>query len=256
MTGWIYPRVIAHRCGGVLAPENTLAGLYVAARMGVRAVEFDVMLSADGVPVLIHDETLERTTNGQGAVAAHTAAQLGRLDAGVRHHPAFSGEPLPTFQKALETCRMLGLAANIEIKPATGQDRQTGETVAQVVKAFLSEGEKRGGQCVQPPDLLLSSFSSEALDAAYMASLPPRIVAPARALLVESVPDDWAARLKRLACHSLHCSSRLLELERLGEIRAAGVPVACYTVNHLDEAQRLFKAGVAAVFSDRIDRVA
>ncbi len=252
MTNWIYPRVIAHRCGGALAPENTLAGLHIAARMGVRAVEFDVMLSADGVPILIHDETLERTSNGQGAVAEHTAAQLEKLDVGVRHHPAFSGEPLPTFKDALKTCQMLGLAANIEIKPATGQDVQTGEMVAQMVAAFLSEGEKQG---IRNIALLFSSFSHAALDAARMTKLPSGVSAPARALLLESIPDDWASTLKRLDCHGLHCSSRLLKREQLDEIRAAGMPVACYTVNHADEAQRLFKAGVVAVFSDRIDRV-
>lgn len=253
MAGWIYPRVIAHRCGGALAPENTLAGLHVAARMGIKAVEFDVMLSSDGVPVLIHDETLERTTSGHGAVAAHTAVQLGKLDAGVRHHPAFSGETLPTFQQALETCRALGLAVNIEIKPATGQDIQTGVQVAQVVTRFLSAGLQQG---VQDVSLLFSSFSTEALEAVRQVSVPPGGQEPARALLVESVPDDWPYRLQQLDCHSLHCSSHLLNLEQLHEIRCAGVPVACYTVNHPDEARRLFKAGVVAVFSDRIDRIA
>ena len=78
----IYPRIIAHRCGGALAPENTLAGLRVAARLGCRGVEFDAMLAADGVPVLIHDETLERTTSGLGRVTDSESAQLIRLDAG------------------------------------------------------------------------------------------------------------------------------------------------------------------------------
>jgi hypothetical protein len=64
--GWSLPRVFAHRCGGALAPENTLAGLRIAARLGLRAVEFDVMLSADASPWLLHDESLQRTTNGSG----------------------------------------------------------------------------------------------------------------------------------------------------------------------------------------------
>src|SRR2546422_6860489 len=67
---WPHPRVVCHRGGGALAPENTLAGIRKAAATGFGGVEFDVMLSADKVPLLIHDETLERTTDGRGAVSA------------------------------------------------------------------------------------------------------------------------------------------------------------------------------------------
>lgn len=248
MTGWTYPRIIAHRCGGALAPENTLAGLRIAARMGLRAVEFDVMLSADGLPVLIHDETLERTTSGHGQVARQTAEQLRKLDAGSHHHRAFAGEPLPTLREALETCRVLGLAANVEIKPACGHDVKTGAVVAQTVASFLSMWGSRGG--AELP-LLLSSFSHAALDAARIATTLSG--APARALLFESVPDDWFASLTHLDCRSLHCAAHLLLPDRLRELQAAGVQVACYTVNDPEQAQRLFSDGVASVFSDRID---
>ena len=94
----IYPRIIAHRCGGALAPENTLAGLRLAARLGCGGVEFDTMLAADGVPVLMHDETLERTTSGCGRVADLDSISLARFDAGSRHHPAFAAEPVPTLE--------------------------------------------------------------------------------------------------------------------------------------------------------------
>ena len=86
--GWPLPAVVAHRCGGALAPENTLAGLDASAACGCRGVEFDVMLSADGTPFLIHDETLARTTDGHGAVAATVDAVLRRV------RPALAGEQL------------------------------------------------------------------------------------------------------------------------------------------------------------------
>lgn len=124
------PRVFAHRCGGALAPENTLAGLRIAAQLGCRAVEFDVMLSADGSPWLMHDETLERTTDGVGRLGETRDVDLARLDAGCRHHPAFRGEALPTLAAAAALCRQLGLLANVEIKPAAGCEAQTGEVVA------------------------------------------------------------------------------------------------------------------------------
>ena len=112
------PRLIAHRCGGNRAPENTLAGLHEAAR-GCQAVEFDVMLSADGTPVLIHDETLERTTNGVGRVCETPDAVLFALDAG-------RGERIPTLAEAAALCQRYGLLANIEIKPSAGHEAATG----------------------------------------------------------------------------------------------------------------------------------
>ncbi len=243
MLAWSYPRLIAHRCGGALAPENTLVGLLVAARMGVRAVEFDVMLSADGFPFLIHDETLERTTNGCGAVADQSAAQLRQLDAGVRHHPAFAGEPIPTLEDALAHCLRLGLAANIEIKPAPGQEAETGRVVVKTIQAFLN------GQGALP--LLLSSFSQEALAAANEAGA--QAAGLPLAMLFEAVPADWQAVLHRLDCSFVHCDAARLDARQLAEIRSAGVELACYTVNDPQAAQRLYAAGVAAVFSDRPD---
>lgn len=235
MAVWRYPRLIAHRCGGALAPENTLAGLRIAARIGCRAVEFDAMLCADGVPVVIHDETLERTTDGSGAVAAARLSDLRRLDAGSRHGPAFRGEPLPTLAEALACCADLALAANVEIKPAAGRESETGEAVASLVVAAW-----RGGP------VLLSSFSEAALEAA--AAVAPDLP---RALLVAEIPQDWLPRLRGAV--ALHCAAESASAERVAAVIAAGYPVACYTVNAPAEARRLFAAGVSAVFSDRPD---
>lgn len=251
---WRYPRIIAHRCGGALAPENTLAGLVIAARLGIRAVEFDVMLSADGVPVLIHDETLERTSDGQGRVADCSFVQLRQLDVGKHQHRAFAGERLADLREALRLCQKLGLAANIEIKPAAGHEQVTGHVAAEWVRDFQRET-MAGGNPVVP--LLFSSFSEEALAAARwvtdMAGNEAESLAPPRALLFEAVPADWQVRLQRLDCRYLHCDATLLQHERLDEIRTAAVPLACYTVNDPAQAERLFAAGVAAIFSDRID---
>ncbi len=117
------PRWIAHRGGGRLAPENTLAGIRMAARLGFKAVEFDVMLSGDGTPVLIHDETLERTTNGAGRVCDTPDSVLFSLDAG-------HGERIPRFAEAAALCRELGLLANVEIKPAAGHELATAAVVS------------------------------------------------------------------------------------------------------------------------------
>jgi glycerophosphoryl diester phosphodiesterase len=226
------PRWFAHRGGGMLAPENTLAGIRLAARLGYRAVEFDVMLNGDGTPVLIHDETLQRTTNGRGRVCETGDAQLFTLDAG-------NGEPVPRFADAAALCREYGLLANVEIKPAAGYEARTAEVVATLAEHLWQ------GAAVPP---LLSSFSLEALAVA-------RDVAPAlaRGVLFERVPTDWPAVLERLQAVSLHCAARSLGDDVLAEAGARGIPVLCYTVNDPGLAARLFGRGVHALFTDRLD---
>ena len=105
MSRWGWPRLVVHRRDGALAPENTLAGLGVAARLGCVAVEFDVMLSGDGVPVLIHDETLDRVAGRPGQVFRLAADELLATDVGRCFHPAFSGETIPGLEAALLRCR-------------------------------------------------------------------------------------------------------------------------------------------------------
>jgi glycerophosphoryl diester phosphodiesterase len=238
---WHYPLWIAHRGGGSAAPENTLAALRTGAAAGFRMVEFDVMLSRDGVPLLIHDETLERTTDGTGPVSAHDCADLLTLDAGRRYGAAFAGERIPTLAQAIDCLLSLQLAANIEIKPATGFERCTGEAAARVIAA-------RWPADLRPP--LISSFSMEALVAA-------REVAPhlPRGLLFERVPDDWAAQMTAHDALSIHCDASLLAPARLAALRAAGVPVLCYTVNDAQRAAELIAAGVAGLFTDRLDLI-
>jgi glycerophosphoryl diester phosphodiesterase len=232
------PRVFAHRCGGSLAPENTLAGLRIAAAMGYRAVEFDVMLSADGSPWVVHDETLERTTNGSGRVCDAPDSVLKGVDAGGYQHRSFAGEPLPTFEEVARLCHGLGLMANVEIKPAAGYETVTGEVVARRILELWAG----------LPLPLVSSFSEEALVVA-------RQVAPQLPLgfLWERPPADWQKRCASLDAYSLHCAASELDDAVIAEAQAAGIPVLCYTVNARPEAEALFSRGVTAVFSDRID---
>ncbi|MEI7431031.1 MAG: glycerophosphodiester phosphodiesterase [Betaproteobacteria bacterium] len=235
---WVLPRVFAHRCGGALAPENTLAGLRISAAMGVKAVEFDVMLSADGTPWLIHDETLERTTNGCGRVCETPDRVLQTLDAGAFRHPSFAGEPLPTLDSAARLCRNLGLLVNLEIKPAIGFETITGEVVARKI-LDLWQG---------APWPLVSSFSHQALVAA-------RCVAPQLPLgcLWERSAENWLTRHDALDAFSLHCAADQLTDDVLETAGARGIPVLCYTVNDRAAAVGLLARGVTSLFSDRID---
>jgi len=239
--GWPYPRIIAHRGGGGLAPENTLAAIRTGAQRGFAGVEFDVMLSADAVPLLIHDETLERTTNGRGAVSSMTWADLAVLDAGSWFGIAFAGEPLTRYVDAARLCVDLGLWANVEIKPAPGFERETGRIVAAASSALWRNA---------PLAPLLSSFSVAALEAA-------REAAPSAALglLVETVPGNWRDTLARLGCVSLHCDFRRLTQSQARAVKQAGRGLLCYTVNDPTVAKELFAWGVDAVVTDRLDLV-
>ena len=231
--------VIGHRGAAGRAPENTLAALRVAHRLGARWVEFDVMLSRDGVPVLIHDETLQRTTDGRGRVARHTAAELRLLDAGARFAPEFAGERIPTLAEAVAVLLELGLHANVEIKPANGHEVATGKAVGDaLLRCWPDAG----------PRVLLSSFERESLAAA-------RCVAPGlpRGLLAGAVPGDWASALRDLGCTTLHLDHGRVTPPVLQTLAAEGVPVLLYTVNDAARARDLLQAGAVAVFTDLPD---
>ncbi len=229
---------IAHRGGGCLAPENTLEGFRLAARLGFQAVEFDVMLTRDQVPILIHDETLERTTDGRGGVAERDWDELADLDAGRWLHRSWSGARIPRLTDVLALCTDLGLGVNVEIKPAAGHDEATGRLVA--------EGVAAAWPATLP--LVVSSFSEAALAAARDA-----VPEQPRALLVEAIPGDFGARLARLDCAFLHARAVELTVTATQELAAAGVPLVAYTVNSPEVAARCFALGVAALFTDRLD---
>lgn len=240
MSDWPLPRLIAHRGGGAAAPENTRAGLRTAAAAGFRAVEFDVMLSADGVPLLIHDETLQRTTDGRGRVCDRPAARLRELDAGVRFGAGFAGERIPLLDEALALCRDLGLAANVEIKPARGHEADTGRIVARCAAAHAAD-----------VPMVLSSFSLEALDAARQA-------APAlpRGVLFRRLPRGWLDTARRAEALSVHCEWSRLGEAAIAAAQAAHIPLVVYTCNEPHEGRRLLDAGVAGVITDRLDLMA
>jgi len=235
---WPYPQWIAHRCGGALAPENTLAGFDACVQYGYRMVEFDAKLSADDCVFLLHDDMLERTTNGHGAAAQQYWQALEQLDAGVWYAPRFAGERLPLLAQAASRCQQLGVLANIEIKPCPGRDAITGRLVAMAAQA----------QWRTQTAPLLSSFSIEALAAARDA-----VPALPRGMLFESLPTDWRYIVRDLDCVSLHLDHKQLDASRVAEIKSAGLRVLAYTVNQPDRADELVRWGVDMICTDRID---
>lgn len=241
LPAWPYPRAIAHRGAGKLAPENTLAAFRHGASFGYRMFEFDVKLSGDGVAVLLHDATLNRTTNGHGRLDALTLSQIAQLDAGSWHSSAYAGEPVPTLAAIARYLRANGYLANIEIKPVPGAEWRTGAAVALDARTLWADADV-------PP--LLSSFSEEALAAARDAA--PELP---RALLLDTLPGDWLDRLRALDCVALDANHRELTPEIIAEAHAAGFRVCCYTVNDVDRAQLLWGTGLDGLITDWVDRI-
>ncbi len=232
----VLPPVIGHRGAAGLAPENTLASFRRAAALGAAMVEFDVRLSADEMPVVFHDDTLERTTDGSGPVAAQPLSHMKTLDAGAWFAPGYAGEAIPTLEEVLSLCLDLGLMVNLELKPDRGREARTAALALETAQGLWPAGR---------PAPLVSSFSPHCLEMARQA-------APSwpRGLLVETLPNDWREQANRLGCAAIHADHRGLTDRVVADIRAAGLAVLAYTVNDHEEGERLRRLGVASVFSD------
>jgi glycerophosphoryl diester phosphodiesterase len=223
------------------APENTAASFREAKARGCAWVEFDVRLTRDGVPVLIHDAALNRTTNGKGRVAAHDYATLAELNAGLWFGPDFEGERILTLARAIALLGELGLGANIELKPV----RRHQPTMAKAVAGVLAA---RWPGHLPPP--LLSSF-----DRKVLAALAALDVPWPRGYIAKALPRRWRANARRLGCRSIHCAHQRLKPAQARAVKAAGFVLAAYTVNDPARAATLFDWGVDAVFSDTPDRL-
>jgi len=235
---WPYPKLFAHRGGGSLAPENTLAAVKLGQSLGYRAHEFDVKLSKDNVAMLLHDETLERTTNGTGRACDFTWSELSGLDAGAWHSAAFRGERLASFEAIARQLIASGDMANVEIKPTPGFERETGLAVAREA-ARLWAGSK------VPP--LLSSFSFDAIMAAKEAA--PGL--PRGWLVGEFGDEDWG-RLEAIGAVSLHTNHKKLDPANIARIHDRGYRVMLYTVNDVAVAEQLLAAGADGLFTDNL----
>jgi glycerophosphoryl diester phosphodiesterase len=236
---WPYPRWVAHRGAGKLAPENTLAAFRLGASHGYRMFECDVKLSADGVPFLMHDATLERTTNGHGIGGDLPWQALSQLDAGSWHSRAYAGEPLPTFENIARYCLDNDYFLNIEIKPTPGVERKTGEVVAQHAARLWQSA-------AVPP--FLTSFKPDALEGAQ--STAPHLP---RGLLLDTLWTGWLETALSLECVAIVCNHALWDTSSVTQAKSAGFRTLSYTVNDEWAAERLIALGTDAVITDRVD---
>jgi glycerophosphoryl diester phosphodiesterase len=244
LSPWPYPRWIAHRGAGTLAPENTLAAFRLGASHGYRMFECDAKLSADGVVFLLHDDTLERTSNGRGLGGDQPWSALSRLDAGGWHSDRCAGETLPTLEAVARFCLANGLLLNIEIKPTTGLARETGRGVAQEAARLWAQRPE-----ATPP--LLTSFEPDALQGAR--ETRPELP---RGLLLETLWSGWLTTAIDLGCQAVVCEQALWEADNVAQVHQAGLRTLAYTVNEATSVQRLLALGIDGLITDRVDRFA
>jgi glycerophosphoryl diester phosphodiesterase len=236
---WPYPAWVAHRGAGKLAPENTLAAFREGARQGYRMFECDVKLSADGTAFLLHDDRLERTTDGAGVAGSQPWHALCRLDAGRWHSPAYVGEPMPTLGQIAAWIRANGHLLDLEIKPSAGAEVETGRSVAAACTALWQGAEV-------PP--LLTSFQPTSLAAARDAA--PRLP---RGLLLDELREGWLGMAQQLGCAALVLKHTLVDAALVRKAHAARMRVGVYTPNHVPDVERVRAAGVDMVVTDAVD---
>lgn len=234
-----FPLAIAHRGFRTRAPENTLAAFEAAVRAGAPMVEFDVSFSRDGELVVVHDETVDRTTNGTGRVAALDSAELRELDAGSWFDARFAGERIPTLAETLDLLKGR-IALNIEIKPEAVSDRPGAEAVERRVLAMVRERD-------MAESVLVSSFDVRPLERLAAAGAPVAL----GALTDAEGAAEAARRCVRLGAFSWNPDFRRLSAEAVRRFRAAaGCRILPYTVNDPFEMDNLLELGADGFFTD------
>ena len=228
------PAIVSHRGAALLAPENTLAGIEAAVQTGADFVEIDLRRTKDGRAILMHDPTLDRTTNGMGWVRDYTLGQIRSMDAGSDFDPAFAGERVPTFEEAAAELEPAPVAVLIEFK-----DDWSDAQLEPVV------GHLRERQMVNR--VVLQSFNLATMEALQR-------VAPefARALLTRELGDEIVDLALDLGVSCVGAKGALVAavpgaVERL---RAEGLGVAVYTLNTPDEWQFAADSGIDLVITD------
>lgn len=228
------PLIFGHRGARGTHPENTMISFQEAARTGAHGIEFDVHLSKDGEVVIIHDETLNRTTNGSGLVCEHTLEELKQLDAGSHFNVAFQGARIPTLREVLAWLRGNELLINIELKNDRIRYIELEQKVVALVREFSLE--KR---------IIFSSFNHKSV--ADLADLAPDIE---RAILYHFPLQDAMEEARLHHASGLHPNFHLLTKEFVGETKSQGFTLRPYTINDDEDIKRMISFGVDVIITD------
>ena len=232
-----FPRIFAHRGASSLAPENTIAAFSKAMEVGARWFEFDVDIIGDGSLIVIHDDTLDRTTSGSGSYYQLGFSDIRRLDAGRWFSDTYRFERIPEAADALAFAHAQQMGVNLEIKPCAGGARLRERLIESL--AVTLRGEK------VPSRLIVSSFDHELLTAFHEAC--PTV---ALGWLIERASDEWREGATALGASAIHPGVKGLTASDVRAMRDAGFEVNVWTVN-VDQARELASWGVTGIFTDR-----
>jgi len=251
----ILPKIIGHRGCASYAPENTLEGLHTAADMGVEWVELDVKLTKDQVPVMFHDETLERTTNGSGNMAEITYEDLKQLECGSWFGESFTGIQVPTLEEAIEVLIERGLGLNLEIKSCPGREKETTEVALDILSQYWDDHER----------LVISSYSMVSLETAQdMAADWSRGLVMGYhcpnpewldALKQSNLPQDWGEAARYLELKAISIDQEFCSPAIISEMLQKDITPIPYNVNEPERAKQLQSFGVRTVISDSPDEI-
>jgi glycerophosphoryl diester phosphodiesterase len=231
--------ISGHRGAAGLAPENTLASFKKAFQSGIKWIEVDTQLSADNTPVIFHDETLNRCTNGENRVADLTLEQLQSLDAGSWFSSEFSGEKIPTLEQSLLFCLQNDLSMNLEIKiHHSYQIQPLVEKVVEVINQVNFPIEK----------LIISSFSKSALQLCHQ--IMPSI---RRGYITDQNPLAILEKLKPMNLYSIHVDHKILNQEVATNIIQSGYKLVIWTLNDSQHASKFKSWGVDMIITDKPD---
>lgn len=232
------PLLIGHRGAMGYAPENTFASYVLALQQGVDVVECDVHLTADDIPVVLHDHTLDRTTNGHGAVQRHTLAELQRLDAGGWRGSEFAGERLPTLDELLAWCRPR-VALSIELKNGPIFYQGLADRIVELVREHDMVGRAS-----------VISFDHRAIQ--RVKELEPRLSA---GILFAARLVDAPAAARAAGADMVLPSDHFATRDVIEQAHAAGLAVSVWTVDDADRARELAAIGVDAIATNYPDRI-
>jgi Glycerophosphoryl diester phosphodiesterase len=236
LPGPVPDEVQAHRGASAIAPENTIAAFRAAAEAGAKWVELDVALSADGRLVVIHDDSVDRTSSGKGSLGSLTQAEIGAFDAGAWFGDGFAGERIPTLVETIAALGEFGLSANVEIKQHAHH-----KSLDQLVRAVQADIAGRTADT----RIMISSFDAEALKA--MHALEPELE---MAMLWGMVPEDWEQRLAAIPATTIHMHYKALSIGLLERTRERGIKVRAWTCNDPVQLVSFWDAGLTGVITD------
>ena len=235
------PPYIAHRGAPRCAPENSLESFIAARDAGAKWIETDVKLTSDGIPILMHDDTLDRTTSGHGPVAEMSWEKMQMLDAGSWFSPDFCRTRVTSMAELLTFCSASRMRLILELKPSPGRTQAT-------VMVALIEASKLWPEFSPPP--MVSSFDIDALRIA--AQLRPDWP---RGLFLETWRDDWVETAVLTQASTITLKDDLLTPERLAILQNSPVPLLAYTIDDPARAKELMKNGIKAVFTDDVGAI-